>query len=1429
MLEILLGLILQIGAGELVARLKADGENRQTQKRLANAILAGEPDLNVKEFRAWLADPATWQLLLSLTSSPEPPPSDTFALCVSLDKALPRGSSSPQEWLERAESVVVTTVLRMPASLGRDGLFQAALSSGIRDLKFGQDVLLEVLLDLQQSLEDLRESEQARSLDAERYQPAPVPEGMATRSELLGYVTDAMAGLPTDEAVIVLVGEPGMGKSTIARQFLEHAPTREQFPEPLWIDLGPSMSPRELADSCRGLRALTESEPERRLVVVDDAWTEDQVSIVRQVVHADTMILVTTRSTRVATRWRWVEIGPLTSDEGVRALMGNLDLPDGSAADADRLVHDCLGWALLLRLINGFLVLRAAADGDVGAALRRARALLTTRGPAVFDEPAQAATVRVQRTIDASLDLLGNDSASRYAKLGALAEVSFDTELAAALWACSIDEADLTLLSLSEVALVRHDRGSGRGEIHGLIQEHLRRDRLDAFDEEQFSTRLQTSDMLGHWYSLRHLPTHLARTGDLDSLSRLISAEYLSVAINSLGSVTAVLRVCEAYLEVAKSDPREEILAASVHAAHVFGDLASLHTSAYRQQIDLYLAAGRADQAIEVATFLTTRSERSTAFALLANRFREGGDARRAADLLQRAYREADGIEDGYERALALGQIAVAPLRMGQARGDSGAVERVVRELQASRDEGFVIGSSEAARDLASFGDMLAKIIAQAVRELPGLDEALQEGSLGGETSWPSSATRAALVSPIALADPEFAYIVLQSISDDERRLEATADLALAAAIGGHVDLAREVPRMLESVPQPERDWVYYRMARAPMSDYEQANWALEQIHARRLLARGHAHLAGRQGIPIDERERHVQCAMERAAALESPIDRAISLLDLVESIADAADAFRNQIVRSLDETASALEQADSGLVAAGLRSRRVVLESQVTGDPNLARDALRARASTFSDTSGTSQPVWLQNESEFAVGALAATLVESHLRLLPDAMTLLLDVGATSLTGVQPLARIIRAAPPAEVAQMVSVLSGHPLLDVAVADVDAVRAALAGAISATDRTASFRLLESCSLEQYVSSAATDILLQAPDWLDEEDRDFLRAKVTGSVDLRRLARREPGEVQSNTSQQHAVARLLSDLEIPDKTDVRPIVEEFFTSGIRISLSDAQELIDRAEGEDPVVLALALMPHLDGRMRDRLDLVHGISSVHRSEEMLLAAFATAPDASLTEGLELCRRIATPEVRFQVALAALRADESTGDRESVREFARAAHKEWLSIRPEDASWITYLQCADWPTADLALATELLGSIAVDYRPASLFLIAELVAADEDRAALTEAAFEVAEGVVAQEADADFCLGILAGAIGKSTQPARFTAGAVRFLYLARHSTSLGRIVALRMSPGLVRVLGPDATLEIGRDLVQSASLLDRTFFLVGQNSGASPHST
>jgi WD domain, G-beta repeat/APAF-1 helical domain len=244
------------------------------------------------------------------------------------------------------------------------------------------------------------------------------------------------------------------------------------------------------------------------------------------------------------------------------------DLPPGQVPAQRRELNALaarLGdWALLLKLVNGFLLDRVKLGRALPLAIANVNERLDKKGLFAFDARNEAErTKAVARTIGVSLELLDNSGRDRFAELGIFPEdVDIPIGIVRRLWAetDSLDEdASEDLLSelygLSLLLGLNLDQGTLRfhDTIRRFLQDLAGKEELVAGHKRILEAisdigRSDDADALTRRYFYLYRPHHLAEAGDRETLDAiLLDPGWLTAKLTATGNTAALVADYDRY------------------------------------------------------------------------------------------------------------------------------------------------------------------------------------------------------------------------------------------------------------------------------------------------------------------------------------------------------------------------------------------------------------------------------------------------------------------------------------------------------------------------------------------------------------------------------------------------------------------------------------------------------------------------------------------------------------------------------------------------------------------------------------------------------------------------------------------------------------------------------------------------------------------
>ncbi len=339
--------------------------------------------------------------------------------------------------------------------------------------------------------------------------PVVGPGTVARNAELEMLVVALTSG--TGAGLVGLVGAGGFGKTTLAALACRDPRVRKAFPGGVvWASLGrdrvgpalaahicdlcefiggpnPSVIDPHLAGRYLG-RLLEQGEP--TLLVLDDVVSEEQL---RPFLTGSprTVRLATTRNRgALPPDSALIVLDAFSPSEALAVLLS--DIPSLTREPADRLAQVTGRWPLLLSLVRGALLNVERAGGNVNQAAWDLIERIGTYGPSVLDAAdASDRTRSVHAAVDASLQILGDDGATRVAELSAFPEdTKIPVDWISRLWHVTGNLEHLEVIRLLErcfdLSLVDFDSDFRSVSMHEVLRAHFRslmRARLEELEE----------------------------------------------------------------------------------------------------------------------------------------------------------------------------------------------------------------------------------------------------------------------------------------------------------------------------------------------------------------------------------------------------------------------------------------------------------------------------------------------------------------------------------------------------------------------------------------------------------------------------------------------------------------------------------------------------------------------------------------------------------------------------------------------------------------------------------------------------------------------------------------------------------------------------------------------------------------------------------
>ncbi|RSN31346.1 hypothetical protein DMC61_14445 [Amycolatopsis sp. WAC 04169] len=357
-------------------------------------------------------------------------------------------------------------------------------------------------------------TEIARYLPADRAVPAELPKGVPS---FVGR-EDELAIASGPASLVVICGQPGIGKSTLAvhaagnttsdypdgRLYLDLRGTHPDAVAPadaLWQvlsslgvpDLGRARSTSELAALYR-----TEASRSKFVLVLDNARDEEQVRPLLLGESQSKVIITSRNQLKGLNAAHRIQLGVMTSEEAVQMLRSRItdERPTAEPDALDEIATLCGCLPLALAIVAS----GAMAEPSSWSLMRLAAKLKDERRL----DRLRAGDVEVRASLQLSYDLLTPEEQTVFGEVCLIPGPTFGCELAGVAVAADEDDAELLMIRLVERCLAEPSDAQGRFRLHDLVRlfgKEIMYRGLDAYQSPAASLRLR-----------RHLVSHAQRS-----------------------------------------------------------------------------------------------------------------------------------------------------------------------------------------------------------------------------------------------------------------------------------------------------------------------------------------------------------------------------------------------------------------------------------------------------------------------------------------------------------------------------------------------------------------------------------------------------------------------------------------------------------------------------------------------------------------------------------------------------------------------------------------------------------------------------------------------------------------------------------------------------------------------------------------------------
>lgn len=672
-----------------------------------------------------------------------------------------------------------------------------------------------------------------------------------------------------------LQGMGGIGKSVLAAALAHDDEVRQAFPGGIfWLTLGqePALTTRQsqLAESLgdpprifndiqQGRARLSELLAERAcLLILDDVWQADHATAFAAL-GPQGRSLLTSRDAGLIRTLGAVEyqLNVLNEPQALELLAEWADQPVATLpAEAREAARECGYLPLALAMVGALTRGRPDRQSNLLHKLRQAD-LAKIRQQ--FPHYPYADLLRALQT---SVEVLPPDTQARYLDLAVFpANTPIPEAALSTLWATEgldeYDTQDLIDVFVDRSLARRHDQKHLM--LHDLQYDYVRRQAGDLTVLHQRLVSAYRRKCPQGWtsgpddgYFFEHLAYHLAEAGLREELYVLISKEWMDAQFKRTFSYHAFADDVERVIAVAGAEEPPNLVQI-IRGCLIYTTLGGIATDVPPEIFGVLAQVGQVERTLDYAALMQDAEKRSEAYRQIGLALLARGEKRVARVALGQALVAAEALEDEWQKAQVLGEMAQLLAKVGM-------LERMLEMAEAIRDEeGKAWALSKITETLTQAGEfdramMVAAAIgvewkktralseiAEALAQVEVFDRAVAVAEMIENKNIKSSALYKVVQ---VLSEKKMfnqALVIIETIEDEGWKVSALCELAQALAGVGEKAWTIEIfDQALVTVEliQDEKVWALCEVAQALANVGENVR-AIETFGRAMVLAEG--------------------------------------------------------------------------------------------------------------------------------------------------------------------------------------------------------------------------------------------------------------------------------------------------------------------------------------------------------------------------------------------------------------------------------------------------------------------------------------------------------------------------------------------------------------------------------------------------------------